>query len=266
MKHLHKGDASRDVRIANYTALLARYFLRLKLEQQKIMALVLDPDNAARTDPLVIAELDDALTAYTTLLNDSKPVLETALKTAAPPADETWLKKSWGIFPWTGDREKMDRERMQTFSQLHDGYRSDLPRLACLRMYGKSGASYHFSNMALGRTEILALATSMNDQIKSHPGTGHRVRELLRNYDHHLKESRLALAGLLPSVMDACDRFPETQFHGAYLEFAKDQPGLEALADCLATRQEPADEESAVEYAVKRDWDPQSCHNLMEWR
>ena len=266
MQHLHKLDASRDVQIANHMTLLARYFLRLNLEQQKIMALVLDPDIAARTDRRVYAELDDALTAYTTLLNDSKPVIETALKTAAPPADETWLKTSRRALPWTGDREEMDREQIQIFSQLHDGYRSDLPRLACLRVYGKSRASHHFSNMDLGRTEILALATSINPLIKSHPGTGHRVRELLRNYDHHLKESRLALAGLLPSVMDVCDRFPKTQFHGDYLEFAKVQPRLQALADCLTTQQEPVDEESPVDYAVKRDWDPQSCHNLMEWR
>ncbi len=121
-------------------------------------------------------------------------------------------------------------------------------------------ASYHFSNLNRGRAEILALATSVNELINSHPGTEHRVRELLQSYDNHLMESRLALAGYSSSVLDACDMFPETQFRGAYLAFARDQPRLEALADCVTAQQEPAVDEPLAQNGGKRARYPQGCH------
>ncbi len=141
MTQLNQQDSGKDVRMANYAALLARYFLRLKLEQQKIMALVLDPDIAARADPAVLTELGRALTTYITLLNDAKPVLETARKTAVEPVVGAWMKmkKSMEFLPLTGNSEEMDHgQQMHTFSQLFDDYYADLPRLTCLGVYGES--------------------------------------------------------------------------------------------------------------------------------
>ncbi len=63
-----------DYRVLNYTVLLSRYFIRLKLEQQKIASLSNSSNETIKNSPKTLAVMLNALERYDTLTNGAKDV------------------------------------------------------------------------------------------------------------------------------------------------------------------------------------------------
>ncbi len=258
MKDLEEKDASRKVLAVNYTALLARYFVRLKLEQQKIMSLTLNPMNVASVDPKVANHvLHDALSSYAQFLSDVIPPLEAAKKTTKEWVGGTWME---------GKEAQEALNFMGGFSSLLDDYRGDLPRLTCLQMSGKSLLSHYFANMDLVRSEILVLTNSKNELINTNAFTATKVQMLLNDYDDHLNGAQRGLADLEPYEIEACSGYRETDFRRKFMRFAKDKPKLTTQLNCLNIQRESASDENRLEKSILWGWGPQSCSNLERWR
>ncbi len=63
-------------RLMNYTILLSRYFIRLKLEQQKITSLSNSSNETIKNSPKTLEAVIDALQRYDVLINDSKKAMK----------------------------------------------------------------------------------------------------------------------------------------------------------------------------------------------
>lgn len=62
-------------RVLNYTVLLSRYFLRLKLEQQKITSLSASSNEKIKNSPRTLDTVIDSLKRYNVLFNDSNDIM-----------------------------------------------------------------------------------------------------------------------------------------------------------------------------------------------
>jgi len=64
-----------DYQIENYAILLSRYFIRLKLEQQKITSLASTSNETIKSSPKTLEAVRDSLARYDVLINDSNNVI-----------------------------------------------------------------------------------------------------------------------------------------------------------------------------------------------
>ncbi len=69
-----ESPALKELRVQNYTILLSRYFVRLKLEQQKIMALASTSSSTIKNSPKTLQVVNDSLDSYEALLSDAGDV------------------------------------------------------------------------------------------------------------------------------------------------------------------------------------------------
>lgn len=70
-----KSPALEDARVLNYTVLISRYFIRLKLEQQKITSLASTSNETIRDNPKTLAVVIDSLNRYSMLAQDSSSIM-----------------------------------------------------------------------------------------------------------------------------------------------------------------------------------------------
>ncbi len=231
---LNREEMSNKVSAASQIALLSRYLIRLKLEQQKIMALVLDDEVVRIESTADVFELDRALRIYKIFLDDGKPVLEAINKAIVSQNGRGLTSK----IPFMGDRKEDASQQVEAFTVAFDGYYQDYIRLACLGRMGRSSLNNHFLNMELAAKEIQSLGNSENDLIRTHPNTARRVAGLLEVYNQHLQDSQNKLDELSPKILEECDSFPETQFRDIYLELASNQPRLASFSRMLSEQHE----------------------------
>ncbi|MFC1772600.1 hypothetical protein ACFL3A_04510 [Pseudomonadota bacterium] len=99
------------MRVQNYTGLLSRYFINLKLEQQEILSLVGSSNDAIKESPKTTETLKDSLERYNTLVKDSKYVMRKYLSL---------------------DLDDDGRHKAKRFEGLLEEYFQDKKRLASL--------------------------------------------------------------------------------------------------------------------------------------
>ena len=73
--NIMQSSSLEDNRVLNYAILLSRYFVRLKLEQQKITSLSATSNKTIRNSPKTLEAVNDALKRYNILINDSNNVI-----------------------------------------------------------------------------------------------------------------------------------------------------------------------------------------------
>ncbi len=100
-----------DYKVIDYTILLTRYFMRLKLEQQKITSLATSSNETIQDSPKTLEVVRNAFAQYNILINDSKDVLT---KFMALKLDDK------------------DRDKAVKFQKLLMNYSNDRHRLASL--------------------------------------------------------------------------------------------------------------------------------------
>ena len=74
-----ESPALKELRVQNYTILLSRYFVRLKLEQQKIMALASTSSSTIKNSPKTLQVVNDSLDSYEALLSDAEDIMISVL-------------------------------------------------------------------------------------------------------------------------------------------------------------------------------------------
>lgn len=244
MKEIEK-DIEEKAGDSNYTFLLTRFFRLVKLQQQKVTSLALNPDHAAKSDPMVSEEIESALAAYMDLLDGTATVLRTVTQLSTGP-DQV--------------------EKTSTFVELFLDYWNDRPRLGCLKFNADPPLNHHFANLDVSRSEIMALTNSLNQTIVNNPATIHRIEELLESYGLHLDAARTILDGNSPEALEKCLELRETRFLDDYVRFAKDQPKLVTQAGCFRAQRESVEGGSTLDRAVLWGSGPPSCRNLERWR
>jgi len=70
-----KAPELEKLKLQNYTALLARYFIRLKLEQQKISSLVSSSNETIKNNPKTLETVTNSLNKYKILAQDANQVM-----------------------------------------------------------------------------------------------------------------------------------------------------------------------------------------------
>ncbi len=70
-----KAPELEKLRLQNYTALLARYFIRLKLEQQKISSLASSSNETIKNNPKTLEIVTNSLNKYNKLAQDANQVM-----------------------------------------------------------------------------------------------------------------------------------------------------------------------------------------------
>ena len=108
-----KNESLRDFQLQNYVALLARYFVRLKLEQQKIASLATSTNKAIKISPKTIVVLEDSLLRYAKLLDGAGRVMKEVLGLKSGIDDE-------------------NRKQVANFHELLLNYLNDKNRLSTL--------------------------------------------------------------------------------------------------------------------------------------
>ncbi len=107
-----KSPALEDLRVEHYILLLSRYFMRLKLEQQKITSLASAANDTIKKSPETLSVVKDSLERYTALLRYTEQVMSALLR-----LDVDAVKS---------------REQIVQFNQLLLNYTKDRERLAVL--------------------------------------------------------------------------------------------------------------------------------------
>ncbi len=107
-----REPALKNIRLKNYTLLLIRYFIRLKLEQQKISFLANYSNEAIKSNPRMLEIMTDSLNKYNRLTIDANLVMK-----------EYLLLDS---------KERETKAKITEFSQLLIQYTQDEKRLASL--------------------------------------------------------------------------------------------------------------------------------------
>ncbi len=102
----------KKIRLTNYVILLSRYFILLKLEQQKITSLVNSSNQTIKNSPKTLSVVDDSFDRYKTLLVDADEVMK-------------------HILMLDSDSEE-NRCRITGFYSLLMNYTRDIERLASL--------------------------------------------------------------------------------------------------------------------------------------
>ena len=240
-----ESDIKGEARDLNYTVLVTRIFIQLKLQQQKITSLALNLDHSAKSDPTISEEIESALAAYMDLLDGTSTVLKTFTRLKTNPEQIENTAKFVGLFL---------------------NYWNDRARLSCLKMNAEPSLNRHFAVLDDSSSEILALTRSLNHAIITSPTTMSRIEELLELYGLHLNAARNVIDGNSPEALEKCLGLRETQFLDDYVRFAKDQPKLVTQASCFRARRESVEGGSKLNSAILWGSGPPSCRNLERWR
>lgn len=99
-------------RALNFTVILARYFMRLKIEQQKITSLALTQNKTIKNNPKTLHAVKKAINEYSVLLRGTKGLMEKLLFQDIELDDES--KKQANHFysllnDYTNDRERLNQ-------------------------------------------------------------------------------------------------------------------------------------------------------------
>ncbi len=101
-----------DNRALNFTVILARYFMRLKIEQQKITSLTLTQNKTIKNNPKTLHTVKKAINEYSVLLRGAKGLMEKLLFQDIELDDES--KKQANHFysllnDYINDRERLNQ-------------------------------------------------------------------------------------------------------------------------------------------------------------
>lgn len=107
-----KAPELTKLRLQNYTILLARYFIRLKQEQQKISSLASSSNETIKNNPKTLETVNSSLNKYNQLANDANQVM--------------------GEYLLLDSSDKETKEQITKFHQLLIQYIQDEKRLALL--------------------------------------------------------------------------------------------------------------------------------------
>lgn len=70
-----KAPPLKSLRVQNYTILLSRYFIRVKLEQQKISSLASSSNETIKNNPKTLETVTDSLNKYNVLIKDTNQMM-----------------------------------------------------------------------------------------------------------------------------------------------------------------------------------------------
>lgn len=112
-----------DHRALNYTILLSRYFIRLKLEQQKISSLSGSSNESIKNSSKTLISVTDSFKSYDILLNDSNDVMRYFLTLEMEEEDRIKAAGFQGLLM----EYTQDKERLSTLIESLRVYQSNLP-------------------------------------------------------------------------------------------------------------------------------------------
>ncbi|EIC21430.1 hypothetical protein [Thiorhodovibrio frisius] len=92
-----RDPSVRDFQIPNYTIMLSRYLMRLKLEQQKIASLSTSMNSTIKNSKRTLEVLEDSLKSYEILLKDGDIVLKELLATKYLWTDDEAFSEAWNM-------------------------------------------------------------------------------------------------------------------------------------------------------------------------
>jgi hypothetical protein len=107
-----KAPPLESLRVQNYTILLSRYFIRLKLEQQKISSLASSSNETIKNSPKTLEVVTNSLNKYNQLATDTNQVM--------------------GEYLLLDSSNKETKEQITKFHQLLIQYIQDEKRLGLL--------------------------------------------------------------------------------------------------------------------------------------
>ncbi|MBK1646883.1 hypothetical protein CKO25_20095 [Thiocapsa imhoffii] len=99
-----------NYKMQNYVALLSRYIIRIKLEQQKISSIVASTNESIKNSPKSLKILEESLLSYNTLIAGASKVMKEILQIEAKVGDE-------------------DRKQVADYNHLLIQYANDKDRL-----------------------------------------------------------------------------------------------------------------------------------------
>ena len=128
--YIMSSSVLKHKRVENYTTLLSRYFVRLKLEQQKIQILTTTSNKTIKESTKTLAVIKKSLLRYETLLSQSKNTLDNYIE-VLDEKNRTQLSKFFKL--WTSYSN--DKERLNSLinkAENHQRCNSFLGYLRCL--------------------------------------------------------------------------------------------------------------------------------------
>lgn len=103
--------------------ILNRYFIRLKLEQQKIRSLSRSESHAIRSNKVTLDDVKQSLENYMTLLGASNSILESQRTAVMGRISEEWLSRRW---------QEQWLEELERRKDLWAAYSAEVPALESL--------------------------------------------------------------------------------------------------------------------------------------
>ena len=206
-----ESPALEELQVQHYTILLSRYFLRLKLEQQKIMALTGTSSNTIKNSPKTLQVVNDSFDSYKTLLRGAEKVMG-------------------GMSNLDLDDDDSVYQRVKFHSLLFD-YTKDEARLDCTI----SLAGY-FLRLELEQQKITSLAGTSDKKIENDPGTLQVVSDSLDQYKALLSGANDVMRRLLSLDLDGDGRDQRANLRNSLSDYTKDEARLASLVANLRTR------------------------------
>ena len=200
-----------ELRMQNYTILLSRYFMRLKLEQQTITALAGTQNNTIKNSPKTLQVVNDSLKNYKDLLGGAETVMS-------------------GLLKLDFDDDASRDQRVKFHSLLLD-YTKDEARLDCTI----SLAGY-FLRLELEQQKITSLAGTSDKKIENDPGTLQVVSDSLDQYKALLSGANDVMRRLLSLDLDGDGRDQKANLRNSLSDYTKDEARLASLVANLRTR------------------------------
>ena len=111
-------------RFLNYTILLSRYFIRLKLEQQKITSLSNSSNETIKNSPKTLSSVIDSLEKYDVLINGTNDVMRHFLALELKREDRIKADEFHGLL----ESYIQDKERLSTLIDDLRHYQDSLPK------------------------------------------------------------------------------------------------------------------------------------------
>jgi len=115
-------ESLRDKKAINYSIILARYFIRLKLEQQKISSLALTDNKTIKNSPKTLFTITKSLNEYSLLLRGANSLMENLLFDDYELGDES--KKQTNEFYMLLKQYRKDKTRLKTLIDKLEKYQS----------------------------------------------------------------------------------------------------------------------------------------------
>ena len=106
--YIMSSSVLKHKRVENYTTLLSRYFVRLKLEQQKIQILTTTSNKTIKESTKTLAVIKKSLLRYETLLSQSKNTLDNYIE-VLDEKNRTQLSKFFKLWTsYSNDKERLN--------------------------------------------------------------------------------------------------------------------------------------------------------------